>query len=108
MSINSCFKFTLSMLFFFILITCLEGNAFSETLEPKALFEKRCSRCHSLDRTKRTESAEGWKAIVNKMKKKFFSGISDADASIIIDYLVKTKTSPESAPSQANDAISPK
>jgi hypothetical protein len=72
-------------------------------MEPKALFEKRCSRCHSLDKTNRTESAEFWKSIVQKMKKKFFSGISDQDAAVITEYLVKTKGLPESASAPATN-----
>ena len=43
-------------------------------------------------------SEEGWKKIVNNMKKKFFSGISDEDAAVITEYLVKTKGLPESVP----------
>jgi len=70
-------------------------------MEPKALFEKRCSRCHSLDKTNRNESGEYWKSTVEKMKKKFFSGISDQDAAVITEYLVKTKGLQESAAAPA-------
>jgi hypothetical protein len=61
-------------------------------MEPEELFEKRCSRCHSLDRTNKIESVEYWKATVQKMKNKFFSGISAEEANIITDNLIKTKT----------------
>lgn len=101
MSCRSSLKVLFFLLSFFLLITCAERKAFSETLEPRALFEKRCSRCHSIDKTNRTESADTWKSIVQKMKKKFFSGISDQDAAVITEYLVKTKGLQESATSPA-------
>jgi len=103
MTNKSSLKLSLFVLFFFLLIACVETKAASNTMEPKALFEKRCSRCHSLDKTNRTESKEWWEATVNKMKKKFFSGISDEDASVIKDYLIKTKPSAESAPTQGKN-----
>jgi hypothetical protein len=79
----------------------------SETPDPKALFEKRCSRCHSIDKTNKTESAEYWKTTVAKMKKKFFSGISDEEATIIADYLIKTKVAPLPASGQENKETLP-
>jgi len=97
MSDRSSLKLILCVFSFLLLITCAERKTYSETMEPKALFEKRCSRCHSLDKTNRTESAEYWKSTVQKMKKKFFSGIKDEDAAIITEYLIKTKGLQESA-----------
>jgi hypothetical protein len=75
-------------------------NASSATMEPRALFEKRCSRCHSVDKIPAMKSAGDWKATVEKMSKKFFSGISDGDAKIITDYLVQTRVAPESSAGQ--------
>jgi hypothetical protein len=94
MIIKSSLKTIIFMLSLVLLISCAERQASSGSMEPKALFEKRCSRCHSLDRTNKIESAEYWKATVQKMKKKFFSGISAEDANVITDYLTKTKTTP--------------
>ena len=68
------------------------GIAADENLEPKALFQKRCTKCHSLDKTNRKEDPEWWRATVTKMKGKFFSGISDRDMQIIADYLVETRS----------------
>jgi hypothetical protein len=99
MSFKSCLKLTLIVLSFFMFFASYETKAASTNLEPKALFEKKCSKCHSIDKTNRTESKEWWTATVTKMKKKFFSGISDQDAAVITDYLIKTKTSPGAAPS---------
>ena len=60
---------------------------------PKELFEARCSKCHKLDKVlNRTMSAEQWRTVVDKMKDKWFSGISDEEAGIIADYLGKTRS----------------
>lgn len=80
----------------FLFTASSEKMACAEGMEPEALFKKRCSRCHSLDKINRRESEEGWKQIVNKMKKKFFSGISDEDAAVITEYLVKARGLPVS------------
>jgi hypothetical protein len=76
--------------FFFALILGRSTGA-GEPLEPKALFEKRCSRCHNLDKANRTETPERWKALVKKMKAKWFSGISDEDAEVITRYLIEKR-----------------
>ncbi len=60
-----------------------------EGTEPKALFESRCTKCHSLDRTNRSDTPEGWRAIVNRMRAKPGSAISEQDAEIISRYLVE-------------------
>lgn len=101
MSIRPCRKIIVIMFSIFLLTASAEKKACAEEMEPKALFEKRCSRCHSIDKTNRTESADYWKSIVKKMKKKFFSGISDEDAAVITEYLIKTKGLPESVPAPA-------
>ena len=59
--------------------------------DARALFNKRCSKCHGLDRTNRTETPDNWRKIVFEMKNKWFSGISDQEAEIIADYLANTK-----------------
>lgn len=79
-------------LLFSVFILRWSTNALAEQLEPKALFEKRCSRCHSLDRTNRTEKPEAWKALVNRMKAKMSSGISDEDAEVIYRYLIENRS----------------
>jgi hypothetical protein len=103
MTARSFLKPVLFIISFFLIFTFTGKKAYSETMEPKALFEKRCSRCHSLDKTNRTESADYWKATVQKMKKKFFSGIKDTDAAIITEYLIQTKVSSEKAPFPADE-----
>jgi hypothetical protein len=96
MSVKLSLKLAIASIFFLLLITCLEKNTFSGNIEPKVLFENRCSKCHSLDKTNRLESKEFWETTVKKMKNKLFSGISDEEAGIITTYLINTKTPPKS------------
>ena len=50
--------------------------------------EKRCSKCHNLDRIVGAhKDAAGWLATVNRMKALPDSGISEEDARIIVSYL---------------------
>jgi uncharacterized delta-60 repeat protein len=50
--------------------------------------EKRCSKCHNLDRIAGAhKDAPGWLATVNRMKALPDSGISEEDARIIVSYL---------------------
>jgi len=74
-----------------LVIDASESGA-GEGVEPRALFEARCSKCHSLDRTNRSESPKGWQALVNRMSGKPGSGISEQDAEIILQYLVERRT----------------
>ena len=82
-------------LLFSVFILGWSTNALTEQSEPEALFKKRCSRCHRLDKTNRTETPEAWKAIVNRMKAKFFSGISGEDAEVITRYLIENRSKKE-------------
>jgi ferredoxin-NADP reductase len=53
-----------------------------------ATMEKRCSRCHSLDRVAGArKDARGWLATVNRMSALPDSGISEDDSRIIVSYL---------------------
>ena len=50
--------------------------------------EKRCSKCHTLDRiVGARKDARGWLATVNRMRTQPDSGISDEDSRIIVSYL---------------------
>jgi mono/diheme cytochrome c family protein len=54
--------------------------------------EANCSACHSLDYVQMNSpflSAASWQAEVNKMINAFGAPIDEADAKIIIEYLVK-------------------
>lgn len=62
-----------------------EGGAVAEG---KTLFEQKCGVCHELARaTSRTETKEGWAAIVKDMQGKKAGWISDAEAAKIAEYL---------------------
>ena len=55
----------------------------------ESLTQKRCSRCHNLDRVVGArKDARGWVATVNNMRVLPGSGISEPDARIILSYLV--------------------
>ena len=54
----------------------------------KALFEKRCSECHPLEKPLGFRAdREEWGKIVNKMRWKSFFKISKDEVEIIADYL---------------------
>jgi ferredoxin-NADP reductase len=53
-----------------------------------ATMEKRCSKCHNLDRIAGArKDARGWLATVNRMRAQPDSGISEDDSRIIVSYL---------------------
>src|SRR5713101_8098734 len=53
-----------------------------------ATMEKRCSKCHNLDRIAGArKDARGWLATVNRMRALPDSGISEKDSRIIVSYL---------------------
>jgi ferredoxin-NADP reductase/cytochrome c2 len=58
-----------------------------------ATMEKRCSKCHNLDRiVGASKDARGWQATVNRMRALPDSGISAADSRIIVSYLASQMT----------------
>jgi hypothetical protein len=62
-------------------------------LSDRALFEKRCSKCHDLDRIYATKvPPKTWQTIVQTMQLKPFNGISNAEAKRITAYLAQTQT----------------
>jgi len=66
--------------------------------DAKALFEKKCSICHSSDRPKSKQKTAGeWQTTVMRMKNVNGCPITDAEANIIIDYLTRNygKASPK-------------
>lgn len=58
--------------------------------EDQAMFEKKCSRCHSIDRPLfALKSLEEWPGIIQKMRGKDPEWISPGEAEIITNYLVE-------------------
>jgi hypothetical protein len=92
MSINLPLKLSFIVLSLFFFAMCAGGKATSQAMDPETLFEKRCTKCHTLDRTYKNETAGYWTTTVQEMKSKLFSGISDEDARTITQYLIDTRT----------------
>lgn len=64
----------------------------ADNREAKKLFEKRCSACHDPGRVyHRTADRDEWREIVQRMRRMPQSGITRADAKIILDYLVSLR-----------------
>jgi cytochrome c5 len=56
----------------------------------KALFEKKCSTCHGLDRTKaKLKTQAEWTETVMRMKNKNGAPVNDDEAKAIIEHLAK-------------------
>jgi hypothetical protein len=63
-----------------------------DKVDPKTLFEARCSICHDVSRALgTTKTAAGWRDTVMRMKGKAGGKISDAEAEIIIKYLTEIR-----------------
>lgn len=59
----------------------------------RVLTEKRCSKCHGLDRVVGVQKdARGWLASVNRMRALPGSGITESDIPTIVSYLVSQAT----------------
>lgn len=55
----------------------------------QALMQKRCSKCHTLDRVVGVrKDASGWLASINRMRALPGSGISESDVPTIVSYMV--------------------
>src|SRR6202453_306099 len=67
-----------------------------------ATMEKRCSKCHNLDRIAGArKDARGWLATVNRMTTLPDSGISEDDSRIIVSYLT-SQMGPKGPAARAN------
>jgi ferredoxin-NADP reductase len=65
------------------------GAARIDLESAEALTQKRCSRCHALDRVLGArKDARGWLGTVDRMRALPGSGISEPDAKIILSYLI--------------------
>ncbi len=65
-------------------------RAAAQAPDAKALFETKCSTCHSLERpTSKRKDRAGWEKTVARMKRNGCP-ISDEEAKTIVDYLTET------------------
>jgi cytochrome c2 len=84
------FIFGATMLVFLSFVTFPLQSMGQETVGAKALFEKKCGTCHSMNRPKSlNKTNEEWTTTVTRMKGKT-TNISSVEAGIIIDFLTKT------------------
>jgi hypothetical protein len=60
----------------------------------KAIFESRCSVCHSLDwPLEKRKSRDGWKETVKRMKARTVGDtITSEDENVIVDYLSRLRS----------------
>lgn len=80
--------YLIGVLFLIVSATTIHGD--EKTIDAKALFEKNCSMCHTIERPKsrKKTKAEGEKTVM-RMKNVNGSPITDEVAKIIIDYLAE-------------------
>jgi ferredoxin-NADP reductase/mono/diheme cytochrome c family protein len=65
------------------------GEAKIDLQSSEELMQKRCARCHNLDRVVGArKDARGWLATINRMRGLPGSGISEPDARVILSYLI--------------------
>ncbi len=84
---------TVFFLMFLLLVHVLPAPiTATDKIDPKIIYEQRCSKCHKHDRGKPTESPEYWTMTVERMSKKRNSEISAAEVELITKYLVENRT----------------
>jgi hypothetical protein len=72
----------------FLAVTSVTVYGGEEGGNVKALFEKKCSLCHSIDRPKsKKKSGDGWKSTVTRMKNVNGAPVTDEEAKMIIQHL---------------------
>jgi mono/diheme cytochrome c family protein len=78
------------LIIIFLALSSTPVHSGEETVDAKSLFEKNCSRCHTIERPKsKKKTKEGWETTVMRMKKVNGCPITDEEAQIIIDYLTR-------------------
>jgi glycine betaine monooxygenase B len=81
------------------------GEAKIDLRGSEELMQKRCARCHNLDRVVGArKDARGWLATINRMRALPGSGISEPDARIILSYLI-SENSIDSSNAQGELAV---
>ena len=82
---------------YLFILTFIIGPSYSVVLagaanapNPAGLYEKKCSTCHVIDRSKsKNKTEKGWRATVMRMKNSNGCPITDEEAEIIIDHLTE-------------------
>ena len=81
--------YCLAMVFLIASVVLAQNVQKDQPVDAKALFEKKCSTCHSINRPmskKKTE--EKWAKTVARMRK-HGCALTDEETKIIVDYLVQ-------------------
>lgn len=74
----------------FLAVTTISVHSGEKGKDAKALFEQKCSLCHSIDRPKsKKKSDDEWKSTVMRMKNVNGAPITDEEAEMIIKYLTE-------------------
>jgi mono/diheme cytochrome c family protein len=82
--------YCLAMVFLMASVVLAQNVQKDQPVDAKALFESKCSTCHSINRPmskKKTE--EKWTKTVARMRKWWGCVLTDEEAKIIVDYLFK-------------------
>ncbi len=78
----------LSVLVFMVFLPLIVSAVSDD--EAKALFESKCSQCHSLENaTDITDTLEGWRSTVIRMKEQNGCDITSQESDTIINFLTK-------------------
>src|SRR5260370_3960559 len=81
------------------------GSAKIDMQASEELMQRRCSRCHTLDRViGARKDARGWLATVDRMRTLPASGISERDKTVILSYLL-SENSIDSSSTQGQVAV---
>jgi phage FluMu protein Com len=71
-----------------IIAALFSANSFASESGAQKLFEKKCSRCHTLNRAlTKTKDLEAWKRTTTRMSKYSKGEITLEEAEIIAEYL---------------------
>lgn len=73
-----------------VFTACSAEKQTGQVADAKALFEKKCSTCHGLDKPKSQKKTQAeWIETVMRMKNKNGAPVNDDEAKAITDYLAK-------------------
>jgi cytochrome c2 len=81
--------YCLAVVFLMASVVLAQNVQKDQPVDAKALFENKCSACHSTDRPKsKKKTASEWADTVERMRG-HGCAVNDAQAKIIVDYLAK-------------------
>jgi mono/diheme cytochrome c family protein len=82
-------EYCLAMVFLIASVVTAQNVQKDQPVDAKALFENKCSTCHSIKRPMSKKKTEAkWTKTVSRMRK-WGCALTDDEAKIIVDYLFK-------------------